>query len=218
MGKITALNEQKGDGSRVSVFIDGEFVCGLYRSDAEKAGLAVGRELEAFGIEELLSAADADKAYRYALRFLAVRPRSVAEVNKRLRIKDFSEATVGTVIERLTDEGYLDDEEFSKIWVRDRLALKPKGKRALIAELTQKGVARSNAEKAVEETLTESEEELARRALGSIESRLNGGPRGKVRKKAYAFLSRRGFPADVAGKLSRETEKRILKKAADDDS
>lgn len=218
MGKITALNEQKGDASRVSVFIDGEFVCGLYRSDAEKAGLAVGRALEVFEIEELLSAADADKAYRYALRFLSVRPRSVMEVNKRLSIRGFSETTVADVIERLTGEGYLDDAEFSEIWIHDRVALKPKGKRALIAELTQKGVARSTAEKAIEETLTESEEELARRALGSIESRLNGGSRGKVRRKAYAFLSRRGFPADVAGRLSRETEERIFEKAADDDS
>jgi regulatory protein len=218
MGKITALNEQKGDASRVSVFIDGEFVCGLYRSDAEKAGLTVGRALETFEIDELLSAADVDKAYRYGLRFLAVRPRSVAEVNKRLSIKGFSAATAATVIERLTDEGYLDDEEFAKIWIRDRLVLKPKGKRALIAELIQKGVARSTAEKAVGEMLTESEEVLARRALGSIESRLNGEPRGKVRKKAYAFLSRRGFPADVAGKLSREAEERSLKKIADDDS
>jgi regulatory protein len=212
MGKITALTEQKSDATRVSVFIDGEYACGLYRSDAEKAGLTVGRELEVAEINGLIYAADADKAYRYALRFLAVRPRSVAEVEKRLRLKGYSGAAIIAVTERLTEEGYLDDEVFAETWVRDRLVLKPKGRRALIAELVDKGVARSVGEKAIEETLTESEEELARRALGSFESRFDVESPENVRRKAYTFLARRGFPADIAGKLSREAEERVLKK------
>jgi regulatory protein len=218
MGKITAVNVQKGDPTRVSVFVDGDFICGLYRSDAEKAGFVVGLELTAGEVDELLSAADADKAYRYSLMFLAVRPRSVAEVDRRLYTKGFSRATIASVVERLTDEGYLDDPEFARAWIRDRLALKPKGKRALIAELIAKGVARPIAETALEETLTEDEEELARRALLSFETRLERESPLNAKKKAYEFLARRGFPLDLAAKLSREVGERVFEGAAKDDS
>lgn len=218
MGKITAVNVQKGDPTRVSVFVDGDFICGLYRSDAEKAGFAVGRELTDGEIDELLSAADADKAYRYSLMFLAVRPRSAAEVNRRLYKKGFSKVTVASVVERLTDEGYLDDTEFARAWVRDRLALKPKGRRALIAELIAKGVTRPIAETVLEETLTEDEEELARRALLSFAPRLERESSRNAKKKAHAFLARRGFPLDLAVKLSREVGERVYEGAVKDDS
>ncbi len=217
MGKITAVKGQKGDPSRVSVFIDGDFVCGLYLTDAEQADIAVGRELTSEETEGLLAAADADKAYRYALRFLTFRPRSVSEVEKRLFIKGFSAATVASVIERLTGEGCLDDAEFAKAWVRDRLALKPKGKRALVAELRAKGVAVETVEFAVKEALTENEEELARRALRGFNHRLEKGSPSDAKKRTYTFLMRRGFPSDIAVRLSDEARELVSKGAAEDD-
>jgi regulatory protein len=217
MGRITAVKGQKGDPSRVSIFVDGEFVCGLYLTDAEQTGITVGRELTAEETEGLLAAADADKAYRYALRFLTFRPRSASEVEKRLFIKGFSAVTIASVIDRLTGEGCLDDAEFARAWVRDRLALKPKGKRALVAELKAKGVAAETAESTVEETLTEDEEELARRAFRGFKRRLEKGSPGDAKKRTYTFLMRRGFPSDIAVRLSNEARESVSRGAADDD-
>jgi regulatory protein len=217
MGRITAVKGQKGDPSRVSIFVDGDFVCGLYLTDAERTGMTVGRELSAEETEGLLAAADADKAYRYALRFLTFRPRSASEVEKRLFVKGFSAATVASIIRRLSREGCLDDSEFAKAWVRDRLALKPKGKRALVAELKAKGVAVETAESAVEETLTEDEEELARRAFRGFRRRLEKGSPRDAKKKTYTFLMRRGFPSDIAVRLSDEARESVSEGAADDD-
>ncbi|UCE26880.1 MAG: RecX family transcriptional regulator [Candidatus Coatesbacteria bacterium] len=217
MGRITAVKEQKGDPSRVSVFVDGDFVCGLYRTDAELSDITVGRELTAGETEELLAAADEDRAYRYTLHFLTFRRRSTSEVEKRLLLKGFSTATVSLVVKRLTGEGYLDDAEFARAWVRDRLALKPKGKRALVIELKAKGVTATIAESAVEEILTEDEEILARRALMGFERRLVMGSPGDAKKRTYAFLIRRGFPSDIAAKLSDEARELVSKGAADDD-
>ena len=111
----------------------------------------------------------------------------------------------------------MDDAEFAKAWVRDRLALKPKGKRALVAELRAKGVAVEAVESTVEEALTENEEELARRALRGFNYRLEKGSPGDAKKRTYTFLMRRGFPSDIAVRLSDEARELVSKGAAEDD-
>lgn len=47
MGKITDIAEQRRNKSRVSVFIDGEFACGLDAVTAAAARIKIGDEITA---------------------------------------------------------------------------------------------------------------------------------------------------------------------------
>ena len=75
-----------------------------------------------------------------AARFLEVRPRSIAEVRKRLSSAGYRAELIDGAIERLTELGMLDDSAFAAMWVESRDRAHPRGEHALIIELRQKGV------------------------------------------------------------------------------
>src|SRR5207237_2338701 len=80
------------------------------------------------------------RVYESAIRFLSYRPRSAREVEMRLRKKGYSAETIATVLERLRQRGYVDDLEFARFWVGNRMTFSPRGPRLLRSELRQKGV------------------------------------------------------------------------------
>ena len=59
---------------------------------------------------------EAEKALAYAVRALARRDHSVAELERKLRDKGFSAAVMAEVIARLDRSGYLDDRRFAERW------------------------------------------------------------------------------------------------------
>jgi len=94
--------------------------------------------------EELLNvqqAAEVGNAHDKALSMLDMRRRSTKELRDYLRRKEFEPQVIQSVVDRLTRADLLNDEEFARAWVRDRLLLKPKSKRTLSAELFAKGIA-----------------------------------------------------------------------------
>ncbi|MEO8468810.1 MAG: regulatory protein RecX, partial [Chloroflexota bacterium] len=74
-----------------------------------------------------------------ALRFLEARPRSVAEVRRRLTSAGYQEELVAGAIERLEALGILDDQSFATQWIASRDRVRPRGERALRSELGQRG-------------------------------------------------------------------------------
>ena len=78
-----------------------------------------------------------------AARFLEVRSRSVAEVRRRLTTTGYRPELIDGAITRLTELGMLDDAAFAQAWVESRDRSRPRGERAIRAELGQKGVDRA---------------------------------------------------------------------------
>lgn len=78
-----------------------------------------------------------------AARFLEVRSRSVAEVRRRLTSAGYRPDLVDGAITRMTELGMLDDAAFARAWVESRDRSRPRGERAIRAELGQKGVDRA---------------------------------------------------------------------------
>jgi regulatory protein len=137
-GQITAIEVQKRNPRRANVFIDGEFAFGLAMIEAAK--LSKGQHLSENDVKALLQADQEERAYEQMLNFLSYRPRSKAEARRRLQQKDFSEATIEIVTQRLCRAGLLDDEAFARYWISNREQFKPRGVYALRHELRQKGI------------------------------------------------------------------------------
>jgi regulatory protein len=164
-----------------------------------------------------------------ALRLLAHRARSRGELATRLRRKDFPSGLIQPVLDELESRGWLDDAEFARSWIRDRLRLRPRGRRALLAELRNKGVAGDVAEAALDEAFDEpevSEREIAlslatgwlRRQPPTLAHALLTGGRDPVAEKArrrfQGHLARRGIP----GGLIRQVLDRLREEGAGDDA
>ena len=198
-GTITALRFQKRNKNRVSVYIDGQFAFGL--AAIEAARLRVGQALSDGDVARLQVHDEVERAYERALNFLSYRPRSEAEVRRRLRKKGVEDEGVEVVVERLTRAGLLNDREFARYWVENRLQFNPRGARALRHELREKGVPAS----IIADTLADFDEETsARRAAEAGMRRLAHLEPRDFRRRLGAYLARRGFSYAVVKPLIEE--------------
>ena len=190
--KVTALRVQKRNKERVNVFLDGEYAFAVSLKSAAK--LKRGQTLSAGEIVQLEGEGDADLAYHRALRYLGYRPRSEFEITHYLRGKDHDDATIAQVLEKLRARSYVDDRAFAEFWVDNRMRFRPRGERALRAELRQKGVGNRIIDAVLQ---TQDESEAALQALEQRAERWRTLEQDEFTKKALGYLSRRGFPYAV---------------------
>lgn len=196
---ITAITQQKRNPQRVNIYLDGEFAFPLAKIVA--AWLKVGQNLTPEKIQELQGQDSQEAALQRALNFISYRPRSIAEVQRRLRKHEVSEETIEAVIERLKTNGLLNDADFAKRWVEDRAVFRPRGARALRAELRLKGMA----DGVIDETLQSIDEHsLARQAAQKKMRALQNLDWDTFRNKLSAHLARRGFSYEICAEVSRE--------------
>ena len=198
--RITALRLQKRNPRRVNVFLDGEFAFGLNRIVA--AWLRVGQELTEEKIAALQAEDAVETAYQRAVRFLSYRPRTRAEVRRNLEKHGTPPSVLEAVLERLQENGLLDDAAFARAWVENRLTFRPRGAGILRQELRQRGVPEEIIEAVLENSLPD-ETDLAYRAGQKRLRRLRHLPRQEFRQKMGAYLARRGFSYDAASEAVR---------------
>ena len=143
-----------------------------------------------------------DKLEKYlqkALKFISIRPRSQKEILDYLKRKIPRNLKLrNLVLKNLERLDLVDDQAFVLWWLDQRNTFRPKGKRALLQELRQKGIERE----LVENSLADLDElPLARRvALKKIKI-LSKLPYLERKQKLSAFLARRGFGWSIISKI-----------------
>lgn len=202
IGIITLVERQKRIKSRVSVHVDGEYLGSLEDIVWARSGLKAGDMLDAGRWEDMLGRQEAQAAQDCALKRLASRARSRAELTKHLMEKGFSDEAVQSAIEKLEGYGYLNDAEVAGMAVRDRVGLKPVGRRVLAGELKRMGIGEEDAAAALGQYGQEDELAAALRQAEKDMRRTAGeGDQRKRRAKVYASLARRGFSSDIINKV-----------------
>lgn len=151
MPRITDLKPQKRRTDRYNLYLDGSYKFPVSANTVLTASLHVGLEITEEELLKVQEAAEIGNAHDKALSMLDMRRRSTKELRDYLRRKEFEPQVIQAVTDRLTRAGLLNDEEFARAWIRDRLLLKPKSKRALSAELFAKGIAREIADTVLSE-------------------------------------------------------------------
>ncbi len=195
-GVITALKRDTRRRGKVVVHLDGRPAFTLTRSLA--AELQPGQRLDEPAVERLREAERREIGYQQAMRLIAQRPRSEHEIAIRLRKHGLGEQDLRAVLGQLQDRGYLDDEAFARAWIENRMAFRPRGARALRAELRRKGVDSETIDAALEDF-----DELAAAEAASLKgmrkyASLDGAT---FRRRLMAYLSRRGFSYSMISPL-----------------
>lgn len=188
MRTITALQVQKKNPNRVSIHLDGEYAFGVDRVVA--GWLQVGQVLEEEKIRELQIKDARERALQQAFLYLSYRARSEAEVRGNLQKHAFPEPAIEAAMASLRRDGYVDDAQFARTWVENRVTFRPRSRRALAVELRQKGVT-DEAIACALEGLDESE--LAYSAARAKARKIPAEDWQDFRKKIAGFLARRGF-------------------------
>jgi len=148
------------------------------------------------------------RAKNTAYRFLAYRPRSWAEIEKKLCDKGFTPSLIETVRDHLLRLGYVNDQKFACQWAASRARVKSYGRRRIEQELRQKGVDRETIREALAEALPlEDERETARKvAERKLRTMKIIEPEARRRRLA-GFLERKGFPHDIIRDILRTVRK-----------
>lgn len=201
--------------------------------ELENIDIKVGQELTDKQVKSLVHISQFQRLLEKAINFISLRPRSEKEISEYLRKKagHFDRKTVGqlvptsnreqggnklieAVLARLRQLSLVNDFEFAKWWIEQRLAFRPKGRRALEMELRQKGVAEGLIGEVLAENLKEDDLSLAI-ALARIKIR-NLIPMGTsimtlslpARRRLAHFLLRRGFSWEVIDGVMRKLFKK----------
>jgi len=145
------------------------------------------------------------KTFERAVKLLAARPRSVGELRERLlRGKNTNEEVVETVISRLREYGYLDDERFAFSYASYKVKQRPIGRRRLERDLKFRKIDNAVAGEALEMVFTETpEEQLIDQAIAK-RLRIRGKPKNRVEAKSlFDHLLRQGFEFELVSERIR---------------
>ncbi len=202
MAIITEITPQAKDKTRVNVFLDGRFCCGLDFVTLAEYRLKKGMEITAEQLAEIQLAAEKDKAFAKAVSLLSVTGKTEKDIYLRLKEKGYAPAIIRETIVKLKEYGYVDNAEYAREYVASHV--NKKGGRMLAAELKMKGVSDADISAALNEI---DEEQGAKTAL-------NKYLRGKEitfenLQKAYRYLLSKGFSGDAVGEAVQALKRQV---------
>lgn len=192
---VTALEQQKKDKSRYSVYIDGNFAFGLSAADVEYFKIKEGFEISETTYNYITDSLVYIKAQDTALKFLGYKMRTENEVYKKLSEKDYSEDIKSRVMAFLKKYGYVDDKKYCEAYIKECERLKPKGKYLIKYELSQRGVN----DKVIYEVFENMDLDEISGAVKLIRKKIKdfSNVDFKEKQKVFAMLQRKGYNYDV---------------------
>lgn len=143
-------------------------------------------------------------AREICLRLLTAAPRTRAQLADALRRKNVPDEVAERVLGRFTDVGLIDDVAFSQAWVQSRHLGRGLARRALAAELRQRGVADETVSTAVEALDSDQEETTARELIARRLPGTRGLDPAKRMRRLVGVLARKGYSPELAYRVVRE--------------
>jgi regulatory protein len=145
-----------------------------------------------------------EAAREICLRLLAAAPRTRAQLASALRRRRVPDEAAETVLARLADVQLIDDAAFARAWVETRHHGRGLARRALSAELRQRGVAAEEVRAAVGSLRDQDELATARRLVARRAEASRGRPLPARVRHLVGMLARKGYPAGLAYQVVRE--------------
>lgn len=191
MSEITAIEQQKKDKTRCSVYVDGRFYCGVKMEVAVKYRLKAGMQIEKSELDEIQLETEKSVALDRAMTHLSASMKTERQMRDFLTGKGYTPAVCDYVLQKLASYGYVDDVQYCKTYVG---SVKGKGRRAVESELIKRGARSAAIEIALsdfEESADDAAEVLAKYLRGRVLTRENLA-------KGLRFLVSKGYNYDTA--------------------
>ncbi|OFV90153.1 MAG: hypothetical protein A3G76_05470 [Acidobacteria bacterium RIFCSPLOWO2_12_FULL_65_11] len=138
-------------------------------------------------------------AYLHALRMLARRELSEAQVRQRLARKKHDLGAIDAAVARLRDERAIDDERVAEAIAHTEVSVKRRGKLRIRRQIEQAGITPATARRAIDAVFEAVDDEALLEA--SLAKRLRGRTRladQKEFQRLYRYLISQGFESDRA--------------------
>lgn len=148
------------------------------------------------------------RALAYVMKILAGRDHSEAELRRKLALKGFPDMAADSVVDKLRDSGYVDDERFALAWAESAIRNGRGYGYRLKADLLRRGVAEDVITRTLQRLGDEHDEnavlaDLMARKFAGFDS-VHADDRQK--RRVIGYFQRRGFTLAAILKMLRATE------------
>lgn len=198
MPVITQITEQKRRENRRNVFLDGAFAFGCNLNVVAKFRLREGLALTADQVQQILQGEVKQDCFDKAMQHLESRLHSRAELERKLKRREYGPAVIGAVLDDLARMGYLNDAQFARTRALSAAQHKHHGRRRAFMELIKRGVKGEVAEKALDDVYDAHDSTVVARELAVKQlPRLKRLEPMVARRRLVGMLQRRGFDYDA---------------------
>lgn len=196
---ITSIKEQKYNGKRYNIYIDYKFSFSASDEDIIKYSLTEDKNIENEELESLIKKCEETKAYSYALNLLSIKDYTSKDIKTKLKLKQYSDQTIQSVLSRLESYDFVNDEKYVKKYIDYSLNIKKIGKNKILFDLQNKGIKSSNIESIeIDEAIQYSNAySLALKKVKSISNNT------KIQDKVFRYLLSKGYDFDLIRKVLR---------------
>ena len=184
---VTAIIDSRVNFSLFSIYVDDKFLVDLSLSSIDKFKIKIGLNLTESLIEDLKQVSLVDIFTIKSLKLISIRKRSRKEIKDYLIKNELSSELADTVTASLIEKNYINDEEFAKSFINDRMLLNPVSYLKLTYLLKAKGINQEIVDKIV------SKDEINESAMEKIVTKKRKLSRFKDDKKLTSYLISQGF-------------------------
>ncbi|MDI6402553.1 RecX family transcriptional regulator [Balneolaceae bacterium ANBcel3] len=197
-GRCTAIETQSKNKERISLFIEGVFLAGLYRDTLIQSGIKKGDLVTADTYQKLLQNDQQTALLQYMYRWLALRNHCRGELLKKARAKGFSASVADDTLSVLEEKGLLNDALYAEQFAREKTKNSKWGPLKIKAALIKNGIKKPYIERALESVaghycVRSTLEGVVRSKRSSI---LRKSPGFERKKKITEVLLRKGFSGE----------------------
>lgn len=211
MQKITDIQPQKRNKSRVNVYVDGEYVLALELLTVMKLGLKIGTEVTETQLAEAALDTEQSVALERAMNYIARGRKTSFQLRKYLTDKEYAPAVVNYVMDKMKYYGYIDDKAYAQAYVEQNS--QSKGARRVKQELIQRGIKLSEAEE-----VSEQERDFSLDNATRLAERYMRGKDCYIKTivKLQRYLVSRGYDFDIVNSVVRAYKDKLAVDEQDD--
>lgn len=145
------ITYKKGKGDKIHISVDGEYALTVDETYFYSLNIKENQEMDSSEFNKIAEKIGERRAYNYAVSLLSRRDHTRKELRDKLALKDHGQFAEN-VLDKLTEQGFLSDERFARMYIRELVNLKGYGKRRIEQELFRKGVDRELVREVLSET------------------------------------------------------------------
>ena len=193
MATVTDVRENRG---QMEIALDGVTAVRVRKAHYLKCPVEIGAELDVEAYLDRVAAVQFTDGYEAALTSLDFCARSAKEIASALRRKGFVEPCVNAVVERLLENGLIDDARYAQRMAEVQ-SQKPVGLYAFKRKLKSKGISDDDAEAALAAFDEGQQQAAALEAARRLWRKYEDLPEREAKAKLSQALARRGFGWDA---------------------
>lgn len=199
---ITRIVKRKNKRRLFTVFIDESASFDVSDSVLLQYGLRTGDSIDGATIAAVKASELQKEVQLVAVNYISYRPRSSREVLDHLTRKGFPRTLSEGTVHHLESIRLINNLEFARMFVRDKLRRKPIGRSLLQRFLAAKGIPAPIADQVLRETISDEEQKKAAQELASKRIRLTRRSMSKLdvlrqKQRLTGYLLRRGFSGEI---------------------